>query len=117
MNENGELVPIRPIARYRMCIDFRKLNCETQKNHKPIQFMNKFLERLTNNSYFCFLDGYSVCFKISIQPEDKEKTTFTCPYGTYAYRLIPFGLCNAAATFQKCVLKCLMILLRRLWKF
>ena len=105
MNENGELVPIRPIVVYRMCIDFRKLNRETRKNHKPIQFMDKILERLTNNSYFCFLDGYSGYSQISIQPEDQEKTTFTCPYGTYAYRLIPFGLCNAAATFQECVLK------------
>ena len=105
MNENGELVPIRPIVGYRMCIDFRKLNRETQKNHKPIQFMDKILERLTNNSYFCFLDGYSGYYQITIQPEDQEKTTFTCPYGTYAYRLIPFGLCNAAATLQECVLK------------
>ena len=67
--------------------------------------MDKILERLTNNSYFYFLDGYSGYSQISIQPEDQEKTTFTCPYGTYAYRLIPFGLCNAAATFQECVLK------------
>ena len=42
MNENGELVPIRPIVGYRMCIDFRKLNRETQKNHKPIRFMEFF---------------------------------------------------------------------------
>jgi hypothetical protein len=57
-----------------MCIDFRKLNRETQKNHKPIQFMDKILERLTNNSYFCFLDGYSGYSQIAIQPEDQEKT-------------------------------------------
>ena len=67
--------------------------------------MDKFLERLTNNSYFCLLDGYSGYSLIAIQPEDQENTTFTCPYGTYAYRLIPFGLCNADATFQECVLK------------
>ena len=105
MNEDGELVPVGPVVGYRMCIDFRKLNHETQKNHKPIPFMDKILERLSNNSYFCFLDGYSRYSQIAIQPEDQEKTTFTCPYSTYAYRLIPFGLCNVAATFQECVLK------------
>ena len=67
--------------------------------------MDRVLERLSNNYYFCFLDGYSGYSQIAIQPEDQEKTTFTCPYGTYAYRLIPFGLCNAAANFQECVLK------------
>ena len=66
--------------------------------------MDKILERLTNNSYFCFLDCYSGYSQIAIQPEDQEKTTFTHPYGTYAYRLILFGLYNAAATFQECVL-------------
>ena len=67
--------------------------------------MEQILERLTNNSYFCFFDGYSGYSQIAIQPDDQEKTTFTCPYGTYAYKLMPFGLCNAAATFQECVLK------------
>ena len=105
MNKDGDLVPIRPIVGYRMCIDFRKLNRETQKNHKPILFMDRVLERLINNSYLFSLDGYSGYSQISIQPEDQEKTTFTCPYGTYANRLILFGLCNAVATFQECVLK------------
>jgi hypothetical protein len=104
-NNDDELIPIRTIMGYRMCIDFRKLNKETRKDHKPLPFMEQILERLANNSYFCFLDGYSGYSQIAIQPEDQEKTTFTCPYGTYAYRLMPFGLCNAAATFQECVLK------------
>ena len=67
--------------------------------------MDRILERLSNNSYFCFLDGYSGYSQIAIHPEDQEKTTFTCPYGTYAYRLILFGLCYAATTFQECVFK------------
>ena len=68
MNEEGELVPVRPIVGYRMCINFRKPNRETQKNHKPIPFMDRILERLRNNSYFCFLDGYSGYSVIAIQP-------------------------------------------------
>ena len=58
------------------------------------------LEVLAKNSYFCYLDGYSGFFQIPIHLSDQEKTTFTCPYGTYAYRRMPFRLCNAPATFQ-----------------
>ena len=59
------------------------------------------LDRLARHSHFCFLDGYSRYNQIVIAPEDQEKTTFTCPYGTFAFRRMPFGLCNASATFQR----------------
>nr|GEV99161.1 reverse transcriptase domain-containing protein [Tanacetum cinerariifolium] len=62
------------------------------------------LERLARNQYYCFLDGFSGYFKIPIDPKDREKTTFTCPYGTFAYRRMPFGLCNAPGTFQRCMM-------------
>src|ERR1051325_5789167 len=62
------------------------------------------LERLAKHSYFCYLDGYSRFFQILIHPDDQEKTTFTCPYGTFTYRRMTFGLCNAPATFQRCMM-------------
>nr|GEW68152.1 reverse transcriptase domain-containing protein [Tanacetum cinerariifolium] len=58
------------------------------------------LERLAGNQYYCFLDGFSGYFQIPIDLKDQEKTTFTCPYGTFAYRCMPFGLCNAPGMFQ-----------------
>ncbi|GJZ08856.1 reverse transcriptase domain-containing protein [Tanacetum coccineum] len=66
--------------------------------------MDQMLERLAGNEYYCFLDGFSGYFQIPIDPRDQEKTTFTCPYGTFAYRRMPFGLCNAPGTFQRCML-------------
>ena len=59
------------------------------------------LDRLVGHSHYCFLNGYSGYNQIVIALEDQEKTTFTCPYGTFAFRRMPFGLCNALATFQK----------------
>ncbi|GKB50451.1 reverse transcriptase domain-containing protein [Tanacetum coccineum] len=61
------------------------------------------LERLAGHEYYCFLDGVSGYFQIPIAPEDQEKTTFTCPYKTFAYKRMPFGLCNAPTTFQRCM--------------
>nr|GEY61192.1 reverse transcriptase domain-containing protein [Tanacetum cinerariifolium] len=61
----------------------------------------KMLERLAGNEFYYFLDGFSGYFQILIDPQDQEKTTFTCPCGTFTYRRMPFGLCNAPGTFQR----------------
>ena len=90
-----------------MCIDYRKLNTATRKDHFPLPFIDQMLDRLEGHPHFCFLDGYSRYNQIAIALEEKEKTTFTCPYGTFAFRRMPFRLCNAPATFQRCMMSML----------
>ncbi|GJT19878.1 reverse transcriptase domain-containing protein [Tanacetum coccineum] len=103
-NEDNELIPTRLVMGWRVCIDYRKLNDATRKDHFPLPFMDQMLERLAGNEYYCFLDGFSGYFQIPIDPQDQEKTTFTCPYGTFSYRRMPFGLCNPSSTFQRCMM-------------
>jgi len=87
-----------------VCIDYRKLNSVTRKDHFPLLFIDQILEKLAGQSFYCFLDGYSGYNQIPVYPKDQEKTTFTCPSGTFAYRRMPFGLCNAPSTFQRCMM-------------
>nr|GEX92366.1 reverse transcriptase domain-containing protein [Tanacetum cinerariifolium] len=103
-NEENELIPTCLVTEWRVCIDYRKLNEATQEDHFPLPFMDQMLERLAGNKYYCFLDGFFGYFQIPIDPHDQEKITFTCPYGTFAYHRMPFGLCNATGTFQRCML-------------
>nr|GEZ48885.1 reverse transcriptase domain-containing protein [Tanacetum cinerariifolium] len=103
-NEENELIPTRLVTGWRVCIDYYKLNEATHKDHFPLPFMDQMLERLAGNEYYCFHDGFSGYFQIPIDPKDQENTTFTCPYGTFAYRRMPFGLCNAPGTFQRCMM-------------
>ena len=104
VNEKDELIPTRTVTGWRMCIDYRRLNDATYKDHFPLPFIDQMLERLSGHSYYCFLDGYSGYNQIVVDPKDQEKTAFTCPFGIFAYRRMPFGLCNAPATFQQCML-------------
>ncbi|RVW67232.1 Retrovirus-related Pol polyprotein from transposon opus [Vitis vinifera] len=89
-NEKGEEIATRLTSGWRVCIDYRKLNVVTRKDHFTLPFIDQVLERVSGHSFYCFLDGYSGYFQIEINVEDQEKTTFTCPFGTYAYRRMPF---------------------------
>nr|GEW34256.1 RNA-directed DNA polymerase homolog [Tanacetum cinerariifolium] len=103
LNDDNELMPSSIVTGWHVCIDYRKLNDATRKDHFPLPFIDQMLERLSGNEYYYFLDGFSGFFQIPIAPEYQEKTTFTCPYGTFAYMRMSFGLCNASATFQRCM--------------
>jgi hypothetical protein len=103
-NEKNEMIPQRTVIGWRMCTDYRKLKKAMKKDHFPLPFIDEMLERLANHAYFCFLDGYSRFMQIPFHPDDQHKTMFTCPYGTFAYRRMPFGLCNTPASFQRCMM-------------
>nr|GEU77855.1 hypothetical protein [Tanacetum cinerariifolium] len=105
-NEDNELIPTRLVTGWRVYIDYRKLNEATLKDYFPLPFMDEMLERLAGNQYYCFLDDFFGYFQIPIDLKDQEKTTFTCPYGTFAYHRMPFGLCNAPGTFQRMLKRC-----------
>jgi len=102
-NEKNELIPTRVQNSWRVCIDYGRLNQATRKDHYPLPFIDQMLERSAGKCHYCFLDGYSGYFQIHLTPEDQEKTTCTCPFGTYENRRMSFGLSNALGTFQRCM--------------
>ena len=113
-NENGEDMPTRLTIGWRVCIDYRRLNAVIRKDHFPLPFIDQLLERIFE--FYYFLDGYSRYFQIEIVVEDQEKTTFTCPFGTYAYRRMSLGLYNAPATFRRCMLSIFSDMVERIMK-
>ena len=104
INDQNELIQTRKVTSWRVCIDYRQLNDATRIDHFLLPFIDQMIEKLYGHDFYCFLDGYSGYNQIPVALEDQEKTTFTCPYGTFAYRRISFGLCSASATFQRCMM-------------
>ena len=80
-NDKGEDVSTRLTIGWRVCINYRKLNVVTRKDHFPLPFIDQNLEKVSGHPFYCFLDDYSGYFQIEIDVEDQEKTTFTCPLG------------------------------------
>nr|GEV16018.1 hypothetical protein [Tanacetum cinerariifolium] len=85
-NEDNELISTRLVMGWHICIDYRKLN-DARKDHFSLPFMDQMLEQLARNEYYCFLDGFLRYFKIPIDPQDQEKTNFTCPYVQHQRRV------------------------------
>ena len=98
-NDKGEELQMRLSTKWRVYIDYWKLNVVMKKDHFPLPFIDQILDKLLGQGFYCFLDGYSKYNQLVIHPDDQEKTTFTCSFGTYAFQRMPFGLCNAPATF------------------
>ena len=69
-NEKNELIPIRIVTGWRVCIDYKKLNTATKKDHYPPHFLDQMLDRLARHSYYCFIDGYSGYNQVAIALED-----------------------------------------------
>jgi len=90
--------------KWRVCVDYRALNKSTQKDHFPLPFIDQVLDSLSGMKLLSFLDGFNGYNQIKIAPQDQDKTTFTSPWLNFAYRVLPFGLCNAPTTFQRLVI-------------
>jgi hypothetical protein len=88
-------------GKIRVCIDFRALNKQTQKDHFPLPFISTILEEVAGHQVYTLMDGYSGYNQIQVALRDRHKTAFTTPWGTFICLVMCFGLCNGPATFQR----------------
>jgi hypothetical protein len=98
----ANLVPVRKKnGEIRLCVEFRNLNECSKKDNYPFPKIEHILQRVSGASVVSFIDGSSGYNQISVHPDEREKTSFTTPWGTFMYAKIPFGLMNVGATFQR----------------
>ena len=83
----------------RVCIDYRDVNQACPKDNYPTPFINQIIDECARCEIFSFMDGFSGYNQINICPQDQSKTAFIFPWGTFAYRKLPFGLKNEGGTF------------------
>jgi hypothetical protein len=83
-----------------VCMDFRDLNKACPKDNFPTPFIDHIIDECVGSEVFSFMDGFSGYNQIQIKPKDQHKMSFIFPWGTFAYRKMPFGLKNVGVTFQ-----------------
>jgi hypothetical protein len=104
-------------GKIRICVDFRNLNMCSLKDNYPLPKMDHILQRVVWDQRTSMFDGYLGYNKISVIEEDKKKTTFTTPWGTFMYEKIPFGLMNAGETFERAMNITFIGEKKKLWLF
>lgn len=88
-------------GRIRVCVDFRDLNKVSLKDDFPLPYIGELVDFTTRHALLSFMDGFSRYNQILMAPEDREKIAFTTLWGTYCYRVMPFGLKNIEATYPR----------------
>ncbi|KAK5802979.1 hypothetical protein PVK06_030616 [Gossypium arboreum] len=98
----ANIVPVpKKDGKVRMCMDYRDLNKASPKDNFPLSHIDTLVDNTEGYSLFSFMDGFSGYNQIKMHPEDMEKTTFVTIWGTFCYKVMPFGLKNAGATYQR----------------
>ena len=105
---SSRLVPVpKKNKKIRFCVDYRDLNKVTKKDAFPLPNIEESLTRMSDCKIFSALDGTGAYHSVHIDEKDREKTAFTCHLGTFQFKRMPFGLCNAPATFSRLIMKAL----------
>ncbi|OMO77592.1 reverse transcriptase [Corchorus capsularis] len=98
----ANIVPVpKNDGKVRMCVDYRYLNRASPKDNFPLPHIDILVDNIAHHSLFSFMDGFSGYNQIKMAPEDKEKTAFVTAWGTFFYKVMPFGLKNAGSTYQR----------------
>ncbi|GMI78334.1 hypothetical protein HRI_001502700 [Hibiscus trionum] len=99
---SANIIPVpKKDGKVRMCDDYRDLNKATPKVNFPLPHIDTLADNTVGHSLFSFIDGFSIYNQIKMCPEDMEKTTFVTLWGTFCYKVMPFGLKNGGATYQR----------------